>query len=231
MREIVLDTETTGLDPLTGDRVVEIGCVELLNRIPTGAVFHVYLNPQRDMPDEAFRVHGLSSEFLADKPTFAEVTADFVGFIGDAKLVAHNAAFDIGFLNAELQRAGAGQIANERVVDTLLLARRRNPGGSNNLDALCQRYGIDLSRRVKHGALLDAELLAEVYLELLGGRQASLGLGVQIGGRSSGLEIRVVRTRPAPLVPRLVEADIEAHAAFVARLGGAAIWLDYAPAQ
>lgn len=227
MREIVLDTETTGLDPFTGDRVVEIGCVELLNRIPTGAVFHVYLNPQRAMPEEAFRVHGLSSEFLADKPCFADVAAEFVAFIGDARLVAHNASFDIGFLNAELDRARAGQIDRERIVDTLLLARRRNPGGSNNLDALCQRYGIDLSRRVKHGALLDAELLAEVYLELLGGRQATLGLGVQTTGRGIGAEIRIVRTRPVPLVPRLVEADVAAHAAFVARLGGAAIWLDY----
>lgn len=227
MREIVLDTETTGLDALTGDRVVEIGCVELLNRIPTGAVFHVYLNPQRDMPDEAFRVHGLSAEFLADKPTFADVAAEFVSFIGDARLVAHNASFDIGFLNSELDRVGAGQIGRERIVDTLMIARRRNPGGSNNLDALCQRFGIDLGRRVKHGALLDAELLAEVYLELLGGRQATLGLGVQAALRSTGAEIRIVRARPAPLAPRLFDADLEAHTAFVARLGGTAIWLEY----
>jgi DNA polymerase-3 subunit epsilon len=227
MREIVLDTETTGLDPFDGHRVVEIGCVELLNRIPTGAVFHVYLNPQRSMPEEAFRVHGLSGEFLSDKPCFADVAADFMNFVGEAKLVIHNAAFDIGFLNAELDRTGAGKIERDRIVDTLQLARRRNPGGTNSLDALCNRYGIDLGRRVKHGALLDAELLAEVYLELLGGRQATLGLGAVVAPRLGMAAIRVVRTRPMPLMPRLLEADLAAHAGFVASLGKA-IWLDYA---
>ncbi|MFJ5488482.1 DNA polymerase III subunit epsilon, partial [Hansschlegelia beijingensis] len=183
MREIVLDTETTGLDPLTGDRVVEIGCVELLNRIPTGATFHVYLNPERDMPEEAFRVHGLSAEFLSDKPRFADVADDFLAFVAEGALVIHNASFDMAFLDAELKRLGRAPIGRERVVDTLMLARRKNPGGANSLDALCQRYGIDNSRRTKHGALLDSEILAEVYLELLGGRQASLGLS-HLAGRA-----------------------------------------------
>ncbi|GLK68784.1 DNA polymerase III subunit epsilon [Hansschlegelia plantiphila] len=224
MREIVLDTETTGLDPLTGDRVVEIGCVELLNRIATGASYHVYLNPERDMPEGAFRVHGLSSEFLADKPLFADIADEFLAFIDDGSLVIHNAAFDMGFLNAELTRAKRPPLGYERVIDTLMLARRKNPGGQNSLDSLCQRYGIDNSRRTKHGALLDSEILAEVYLELLGGRQASLGLSHLDGvGFSSG---KAAAQRPVPLPSRLTAADIEVHLAFVATLKEP-VWREY----
>ncbi|MGD9868469.1 MAG: DNA polymerase III subunit epsilon, partial [Hyphomicrobiales bacterium] len=176
MREIVLDTETTGLDPATGDRIVEVGCVELVNHIPTGRVWHQYLNPERDMPEAAFKVHGLSSEFLKDKPLFAAVAKDFVDFIEDARLVIHNASFDIGFINSELARCELAPVGFERVVDTLALARRKHPGAQNSLDALCRRYQVDSSARRKHGALLDAELLAEVYIELIGGHQARLEL-------------------------------------------------------
>src|ERR1700761_2577040 len=176
MREIVLDTETTGLDPLRGDRLVEIGCVEIFNRMPTGQSYHVYINPERAMAAEAFAVHGLSTEFLATKPLFAEVVDEFLAFIADAPLVIHNASFDIGFINAELDRVKLAAIPRERLVDTLLLARRKHPGVSNRLDDLCSRYAIDNSRRTKHGALLDAELLAEVYVDLIGARQSSLGL-------------------------------------------------------
>jgi len=176
MREIVFDTETTGLNPLGGDRIVEIGCVELFNRLPTGETFHVYLNPERDMPEAAFRVHGLSVEFLSDKPLFTDIAQDFIDFIGDAALVAHNASFDMGFINAELVRVNRPIIDSERVIDTLQIARRKHPFGPNSLDALCQRYNIDNSKRTKHGALLDSEILAEVYIELTGGRQADLGL-------------------------------------------------------
>lgn len=225
MREIVLDTETTGLDPLTGDRVVEIGCVELLNRIPTGANYHVYINPERDMPDGAFRVHGLSSEFLSDKPKFAEIADGFLEFIAEDSLVIHNAAFDVGFLDAELGKLGKPRIGRERVVDTLMLARRKNPGGQNSLDALCSRYGIDNSKRTKHGALLDSEILAEVYLELLGGRQATLGLS-HLAGRAEAQRGKAAAVRKIPLAPRLTEAEIAAHAAFVATLKEP-IWREY----
>ncbi len=176
MREIILDTETTGLDPASGHRIVEIGCIELFNVIPTGQSYHVYLDPERDMPEEAFRVHGISAEFLAGKPKFGEVAEALLAFLGDAPLVAHNAEFDMRFINAELMAHGFSPIGTDRVIDTLALARRRHPGAANSLDALCQRYGIDLSRRSKHGALLDAEILAEVYAELMGGRQTSLAL-------------------------------------------------------
>src|SRR5258707_11182137 len=179
MREIVLDTETTGLDPLRGDRLVEIGCVEIYNRMPTGQTFHVYFNPERDMPAEAFAVHGLSSEFLADKPFFADKVEEFLTFIAEAPLVIHNASFDIGFINAELDRAKLPPIPRDRLVDTLLLARRKHPGVSNRLDDLCSRYAIDNSRRTKHGALLDAELLAEVYIDLIGARQSQLVLATE----------------------------------------------------
>lgn len=226
MREIVLDTETTGLDPLTGDRIVEIGCVELLNRIPTGATYHVYVNPERDMPEGAFRVHGLSAEFLSDKPKFAEVAAGFLDFIAEDALVIHNAAFDVGFIDHELKRLGRPPLERDRIIDTLILARRRNPGGQASLDALCQRYGIDNSRRTKHGALLDSEILAEVYLELLGGRQATLGLS-HLAGRAEAARGKPARQRPAPLPPRLSEAEIAAHLAFVATLGGEPIWREY----
>ncbi|GLI20780.1 DNA polymerase-3 subunit epsilon [Xanthobacter flavus] len=232
MREIVLDTETTGLEAYGGDRLVEIGCVEMVNRILTGNVFHVYINPQRDMPQEAFNVHGLSAEFLSDKPIFSQVADEFLEFIQEDTLVIHNAAFDIGFLNAELERLGRPTIARDRVVDTLALARRKHPGGGNRLDDLMNRYGIDSSRRVKHGALLDAELLAEVYSELLGGRQASLIGLVEESTEAPRLvvEARAAHPRPVPLPPRISAAESEAHAAFVAALGEKAIWLKYAEA-
>ena len=217
MREIILDTETTGLDPTGGDRVVEIGAVEVLNAIPTGNVFHVYINPERDMPEEAYRVHGLSIEFLSDKPLFAAVAAEFAAFIGTDKVVAHNASFDVAFLNAELSRCGHPVIAPHQVVDTLAIARRKHGGGSNSLDALCNRYGIDSSRRTKHGALLDAELLAEVYLELTGGRQATFVLGGPGADMNTGPTVMVVRRqRPQPLAPRLTEMERLAHTAFIA---------------
>jgi len=228
MREIVLDTETTGLDPFQGHRLIEIGCIELVNRIPSGQVFHHYLTPERDVPQEAFAVHGLSTEFLRDKPRFAEIADELIAFIGDAPLVAHNALFDLGFLNTELERCAKTPFGRERLVDTLILARRRHPAGPNRLDDLCTRYGIDNSRRTKHGALLDAEILAEIYLELIGGRQASLILH---GGDREGYPARngsaAVPPRPTPLIPRLSEAERESHARFVASLGGNAIWLDY----
>ena len=176
MREIILDTETTGLNPASGDRLVEIGAVELIHRMPTGKVFHAYLNPQRDMPKEAEAVHGLSAAFLADKPYFAAKADEFLAFISDSKLVIHNASFDMGFINAELGYCGKLAIPADQVIDTLAMARRSHPAGPNSLDALCRRYGIDNSKRTKHGALLDAELLAEVYLEMMGGRQTNLGL-------------------------------------------------------
>jgi DNA polymerase-3 subunit epsilon len=228
MREIVLDTETTGLDPYQGHRLVEIGCIELLNRFPSGKSFHKYLNPERDIPAEAYAVHGLSTEFLRDKPYFSEICEELVEFIGDAPLVAHNANFDLGFLNAELERCGRALVGRERLVDTLLLARRRHPAGPNGLDHLCARYGIDNSRRTKHGALLDAELLAEVYVELIGGRQASLILveagraTVTIGGKPAA-----ARPRPIALAPRLSDAELEAHTLFIATLGDKAIWREY----
>ncbi|HZD89669.1 MAG TPA: DNA polymerase III subunit epsilon [Pseudolabrys sp.] len=232
MREIVLDTETTGLDHGKGDRLVEIGCVELLNRIPTGTSFHVYINPERDMPAEAFAVHGLSAEFLRDHPVFADVAEDFLAFIADDPLVIHNAGFDHGFLCAELKRIDRGLIARERLVDTLALARRKHSAGPYNLDALCARYGIDNSRRTKHGALLDAEILAEVYLELLGGRQATLGLGERRDGTRAGMAAAVaVRQRPIALPPRITDDERAAHRAFVSTLGDEALWLKYREAD
>jgi DNA polymerase III subunit epsilon len=230
MREIVLDTETTGLDPYQGHRLVEVGCIELINRIPSGQTFHRYLNPERDMPAEAFSVHGLSEEFLKDKPPFAEVAADLLAFMGDAQLVIHNAAFDIGFLNAELERAGHAPLRRDRLVDTLLLARRKFPGGQNRLDDLCARYGIDNSRRTKHGALLDAELLAEVYLELIEARQAQLGLTVVVAA-TTGPAIGAVRPRPTPLARAISVMERAAHRAFIATLGANAIWRDYVDPQ
>ena len=216
LREIVLDTETTGLDPYQGDRLVEIGCIELVNRIRSGQSFHRYLNPEREMPAEAFNVHGLSTEFLRDKPLFAEVVEDLLAFIGDAPLVAHNALFDFGFLNAELERVGKSLVARARLVDTLLLARRKHPAGPNSLDHLCARYGIDNSHRTKHGALLDAEILAEVYVELIGGRQAQLVLvetsrGAATARNGGGAAL----LRPLPLAPRLSEAEREIGRAHV----------------
>jgi DNA polymerase III subunit epsilon len=228
MREIVLDTETTGLDPYQGHRLIEIGCIELFNRFPTGKVFHKYLNPERDVPAEAFAVHGLSREFLSDKPYFHEICDELIAFIGDAPLVAHNAAFDFGFLNAELERCGKVLVTRERLVDTLMLARRRHPAGPNSLDALCARFGIDSSRRTKHGALLDAEILAEVYVELIGGRQASLVL-VEIGreNATAGGAAVIAQPRPIALAPRVSEPERDAHRRFIATLGDKAIWLEY----
>ena len=212
MREIVLDTETTGLDPLRGDRLVEIGCVEIFNRMPTGQTFHRYINPQRDMPREAFEVHGLSTEFLADKPLFSSVVDDFLGFVGDAPLVIHNASFDIGFINAELEKVARAAIPRERLVDTLLLARRKHPGVSNRLDDLCSRYAIDNSHRTKHGALLDAELLAEVYIDLIGARQSQLILAEKVQVHVGASADAPRRQRTEPLLPRLTAAELAAHA-------------------
>ncbi|WP_024511828.1 DNA polymerase III subunit epsilon [Bradyrhizobium sp. ARR65] len=231
MREIVLDTETTGLDPLRGDRLVEIGCVEIFNRMPTGQTFHRHINPERVVSAEAVAVHGLTNEFLADKPLFAEVVEEFLAFIGDAPLVIHNASFDIGFINAELDRLKLPAIQRERLVDTLLLARRKHPGVSNRLDDLCSRYAIDNSHRTKHGALLDAELLAEVYVDLIGARQSSLILATDTREiRVSGTADTQRRQRLVPLAPRVSDADREAHRAFIATLGDKAIWNDFLPA-
>jgi DNA polymerase-3 subunit epsilon len=231
LREIVLDTETTGLDPRKGDRLIEIGCIELVNRIPTGREFHRYINPERVVPAEAEAVHGLSTEFLLDKPLFAEVASEFLEFIAGDMLVIHNAVFDVGFLNAELERLGQGPpISMSRVVDTLQLARRKHPAGPNSLDALCKRYGIDNSKRIKHGALMDSLLLAEVYVELLGERQASLILGSDRTGAAQGLRggtVAVRGPRPVPLPVRLTEELIAAHRAFVETLGPKALWKRY----
>jgi DNA polymerase-3 subunit epsilon len=228
MREIVLDTETTGLDPLRGDRLVEVGCVEIYNRMPTGQTFHRYINPERDMPAEAFNVHGLSTEFLASKPLFAEIVEEFLEFIGDAPLVIHNASFDVGFINAELDRIKRPAIIRDRLVDTLLLARRKHPGVSNRLDDLCSRYAIDNSRRTKHGALLDAELLAEVYIDLIGARQSQLILASEVRDiRTGGLGEMPRRQREAPLAPRVSVEDRLAHRTFVATLGDKPIWNEF----
>jgi DNA polymerase-3 subunit epsilon len=231
LREIVLDTETTGLEPAEGHRIVEIGAVELLNHMPTGRTFHKYINPQRAMPEEAFRIHGLSDDFLRDKPVFAEVAAEFVAFIGDARLVIHNAAFDMKFINAELSWLDLVPIPVERAVDTVAIARRRFPGAQASLDALCRRFGIDNSGRTLHGALLDSELLAEVYLELIGGRQPDFALAVSAevtvvsgGSGASGGEWRP-RPRPVPLPPRITAEEEAAHEAFVRTLGDGALWL------
>ena len=232
MREIVFDTETTGLDPLQGDRMIEIGCIELINRFPSGKSFHRYFNPEREMPDAAFKVHGLNIDFLKDKPLFAHVVEELVEFLGDAPLVAHNAMFDLGFLNAELGRAGKTLVNRERLVDTLMLARRKHPGGSNRLDDLCARYKIDNSRRTKHGALLDAELLAEVYVELIGARQARLGLTEAASASSgSGGTRALIRERPQPLPSRITADERVAHRQFIATLGDDALWREYRAAD
>ena len=228
MREVVFDTETTGLDPYQGHRLVEIGCVELINRFPTGQTFHRYMNPERDIPPEVFAIHGLSGDFLRLQPVFAEIAADLLDFIGGAALVAHNAAFDLGFLNAELERASQAVIPRDRLVDTLLLARRKYPGSPNRLDDLCIRFGIANSHRTKHGALLDAQLLAEVYVELVDARQAQLGLVAMPTSPIVVTDFAIsAKVRPVPLVSRLTEAERVAHSALVAQLGGVAIWNDY----
>lgn len=224
MREIVLDTETTGFDPLTGHRIVEIGCVELFNHLPTGKVYHQYLNPERDMPEEAFKVHGLSEQFLSDKPVFAEIVADFMEFLGDATLVIHNAEFDMRFINAELNRLGFQPLPMSRAIDTVAMARKKFPGAQANLDALCRRFEIDNTHRSFHGALLDSELLAEVYLQLIGGRQPGFELGLSKGAvkSDSGAQVERVRREPRPHQPSAEES--EAHTAFVGKLKKA-IWL------
>lgn len=230
MREIVLDTETTGLDPLRGDRLVEIGCVEVVNRFVTGQVFHRYLNPERPMSPEAFAVHGLSDAFLADKPVFRDIADDFLAFIGEDPLVIHNASFDMGFLNAELKRIRKGALAGDRVVDTLTIARRKHPGQQNSLDALCARYGIDNSRRSRHGALLDAEILAEVYAELTGGKQSSLLLARDENTNRPGqIDPSGVprRQMEVPVITLISTQEREQHRAFVAELGEKALWNAY----
>ncbi len=232
MREIIFDTETTGLDARE-DRIIEIGCVELVNRFPTGRTFHHYINPQgRAINIEAQAVHGISAEHLVGKPTFGDLAEEFLTFIEGAKLIAHNAGFDMGFINAEFARLGHPPVGPEWVVDTLALARRKHPMGPNSLDALCRRYGIDNAHRTKHGALLDSELLAEVYVELAGGKQAALILDA-VTARRGETEVTLVEVtvdaRSAPLRPRLSEAEIAAHARMVETLGEKALWLRFAP--
>ncbi len=226
MREIVLDTETTGFDPQTGDRIVEIGAVELLRHVPTGRTYHQYINPERSMPDDAFQVHGLGDDFLRDKPVFKEIAQDFVEFVGDAKLVIHNAAFDMKFLNAELGWLGMPQIPWDQAVDTLAIARKKFPGSPASLDALCRRYGIDNSARTLHGALLDSEILAEVYLELIGGRQPDFGLSEaeSLMANASAVGSDRVAKRPNPLPSRISAEEKNAHDAFVGAMGDNAVW-------
>lgn len=239
MREIVLDTETTGFDPFSGDRIVEIGAVELLNHMPTGETFHVYINPERSMPQEAFGVHGIGPDLLEppqqpekgqvtlrDKPVFAKVGQSFLDFVRDSRMVIHNASFDMKFLNAELDWMGLPQLPMEQALDTLAMARKRFPGSPATLDALCRRFGIDNSNRTLHGALLDSEILADVYLELIGGRQPDFGLSTTAGGGGAGPiqdDWRPV-PRANPLPSRLTEQEREAHEAFVAKMGEAALW-------
>ncbi len=224
MREIVFDTETTGLDALGGDRLIEIGCVELVNHIPSGRTFHAYVNPQHPVHPDAMAIHGLSDAFLADKPLFNEIANEFVAFLQDSPLIAHNAAFDRGFINMELARCGIDELPDERFIDTLQIARRRHPGSPNSLDALCARYNIDNSNRTLHGALLDSEILADVYIELIGGRQTTFVLStataadqVQRAGQPAG-------SRPEPLPSRLSDSDRERHSRFVEGLGKNALW-------
>lgn len=226
MREIVLDTETTGFDPETGDRLVEIGAVELNGHIPTGRTYHQYINPEREVPQEAVEVHGLTYDILRDKPVFSAVADDFLDFIGTAKLVIHNAAFDMKFLNAELKWLGKPPIPWERAIDTLDIARRKFPGSPASLDALCRRYGIDNSARTLHGALLDSEILAEVYLELIGGRQPDLVLSEkkQTASEQRSIAAQTTRQRTTPLASRLTAAERKAHTTFISGMGENALW-------
>lgn len=228
MREIVFDTETTGLDPQSGDRLVEIGCIEMMNRVPTGAVFHAYFNPERSMPAEAEAVHGLSSAFLADKPRFAERAEELLAFLGDAPLVAHNAGFDFGFLNTELAMCQLPSVDRSRMVDTVAIARRKHPGAKLSLDALCSRYGIDRSHRVRHGALLDAELLAQLYVELMGGRQIGLELAAEVEIKTAAVVASIPTASPRTHRPARTHSpsaeELARHAAFVEGIKGA-IWL------
>lgn len=226
MREIIFDTETTGLDPQGGDRMVEIGCIEMFNRVPTGRTFHAYFNPGRPMPAGAEAVHGLSEVFLSDKPAFQEKAAELIEFLGDANLVAHNAGFDFGFLNMELALCAMDPVCRTRMIDTVALAKVRHPGAKLSLDALCTRYGIDRSHRVRHGALLDAELLAQLYVELTGGRQIGLGLVAEGAANDAPVSALILRQRPfrAPRPHHASEAEMARHAAFLGTLT-APIWL------
>jgi DNA polymerase-3 subunit epsilon len=226
MREIVLDTETTGFEPTEGDRIVEIGAVELFNHMPTGRTYHQYINPQRPMPKAAFEVHGLGDDFLRDKPVFRDIAQAFLDFVGSDLLVIHNASFDMKFLNHELGVVGLPKLPAKQALDTLAIARQKFPGSPASLDALCRRFGVDNSNREKHGALLDSEILAEVYLELIGGRQPDFALSADSQRASSGAQVDEWRPKPRPtaLPPRLTEVEIAAHAAFVEKLGDAAIW-------
>jgi DNA polymerase-3 subunit epsilon len=226
MREIVFDTETTGFEPDDGHRIVEIGCVELIDHFPTGRTFQTYLNPEREVPVESQRIHGLSDEFLKDKPLFGAVAEEFLVFIGDAPLVIHNAGFDIKFINAELARAGRPPIPLARAIDTIEIAKRKIPGARYSLDELCKRFGVDLSARAKHGALLDADLTAQIYLELIGGRQRGLALApAEIAAAGAEPDSSRARQRPEKLAPRISESEIAAHLAFVAEeLGDEAVW-------
>ncbi len=225
MREIVLDTETTGLDPFDGHRIVEIGALELFNHIPTGKTYHQYINPEREMPAEAFAVHGLSDDFLKDKPIFADIVDAFLTFVDGAPMVIHNAGFDMKFINAELKWVGKTALPPEQAIDSLALARKKHPMGPNSLDALCKRYNVDNAMRDLHGALLDSELLAQVYLELIGGRQQSLTL-VELKGEAMERSVEAIaaRARPQPLPSRLSEDEIAAHDEMIASLGDAALW-------
>jgi DNA polymerase III subunit epsilon len=230
MREIVLDTETTGLDPADGHRVLEIGAVEIVHQSLTGKAFHTLINPERDVPQDAVRVHGHSAATLMDKPVFAGIVNDFLAFIGDSKLVIHNAEFDMRFVNAELTRLGLATLSMDRVVDTLALARKKHPGAPASLDALCDRYRIDRSRRVRHGALLDAEILVEVYCELSGGRQRSLLLGDALGEAAARVVAVAPRSSPRPLrMPRIEDAEENAHVRYIESLGRDAVWFRYLP--
>jgi DNA polymerase-3 subunit epsilon len=228
MREIVLDTETTGFEPSEGHRIVEIGAIELLNKMPTGRTYHQYINPERAMPKEAFEVHGLGDDFLRDKPVFKSIARDFIEFVGEATLVIHNAAFDMKFLNAELTALGHPGLPMSQSLDTVAMARRKFPGAPASLDALCRRFGIDNSAREKHGALLDCELLAEVYLELIGGRQPDFVLATaaaQTAAQQRATQAGRAKVRPNPLAPRLTEEEQAAHQAFLAKMGDASVWL------
>jgi len=229
MREIVLDTETTGLDHRKGDRLIELGCIELFNRIPTGREFHRYIDPERDVPEEAIRIHGITTDMVRGQPLFSKVADEFLEFIADAPLIIHNATFDVGFINSELERVQKPFLTMDRVVDTLAIARRKHPAGPNTLDGLCKRYGIDNTKRIKHGAIMDSLLLAGVYVELLGERQAALVLSSEQARRSAAAAGRhsAARQRPHPLAPRLTIDQEAAHRAFVDMLGEKAIWKIY----
>jgi DNA polymerase-3 subunit epsilon len=228
VREVIFDTETTGLDPTGGDRIIEIAAIEILNDKITDKIFHVYVDPQRDVPDSAFKVHGISREFLIDKPIFSNIIDEFINFIGDDPLIAHNAEFDLKFINEELRRAGRPVLENNLIIDTLALARQKHPGAANSLDALCARYGIDRSRRTKHGALIDTEILAEVYLELKCGRQKSLSFSVQKDARKiEHFGLRTIRMHP--LIHEITSVEDTHHQEFIESWNSKSLWEEYAP--